>query len=251
MLDDWYRVIRLPLTFAQFQQLPRNSAYKYEYDHDHALLSPRARTCNALLTLSGNTESPTMASADLVTVRALQPADWLVLPDLFTASFGVMQPFASLDEHARRRCSEECLEQTRTGGDGPVIERACFVACRARAEIVGAILITLIPERAEGNWWNGRWDVEPPADAVALRLGRPHLTWVFVAPDTAGQGIGSALLAQSRAALADMGFADLASTFLVGNDVSMLWHWRNGFRLLAYPGSLRTIRDRNRTEAKD
>jgi hypothetical protein len=31
----------------------------------------------------------------------------------------------------------------------------------------------------------------------------------------------------------------LASTFLLGNESSMLWHWRNGFQLLQYPGSRR------------
>ena len=36
-----------------------------------------------------------------------------------------------------------------------------------------------------------------------------------------------------------MGYKELASTFLIGNDSSMLWHWRSGFRLLAYPGSWR------------
>jgi hypothetical protein len=36
-----------------------------------------------------------------------------------------------------------------------------------------------------------------------------------------------------------MGFVQLATTFLVGNDASMLWHWRNGFQLLQYPNSRR------------
>jgi hypothetical protein len=36
-----------------------------------------------------------------------------------------------------------------------------------------------------------------------------------------------------------MGFTHLASTFLLGNDSSMLWHWRNGFQLAGYPGSRR------------
>ena len=40
-------------------------------------------------------------------------------------------------------------------------------------------------------------------------------------------------------ALRELGFTSLLSTFLAGNDSSMLWHWRVGFRLLSYPGSPR------------
>jgi hypothetical protein len=33
----------------------------------------------------------------------------------------------------------------------------------------------------------------------------------------------------------------LSSTFLQGNDSSLLWHWRNGFELLENPGSRRRM----------
>jgi L-amino acid N-acyltransferase YncA len=55
----------------------------------------------------------------------------------------------------------------------------------------------------------------------------------------AGRGIGSALLAASVRVLKAEGYHHLWSTFVSGNDSSMLWHWRNGFRLLPYPGSRR------------
>ena len=44
------------------------------------------------------------------------------------------------------------------------------------------------------------------------------------------------------------GYKELASTFLLGNESSTLWHWRMGFRLLAYPGSMRLIREQARAE---
>ena len=37
--------------------------------------------------------------------------------------------------------------------------------------------------------------------------------------------------------------AELASTFLLGNESSTLWHWRAGFRCLPYPGSMRVVRE--------
>ncbi len=36
-----------------------------------------------------------------------------------------------------------------------------------------------------------------------------------------------------------MGLAHLLTTFMSGNESSMLWHWRSGFRLLAHPHSYR------------
>jgi hypothetical protein len=39
--------------------------------------------------------------------------------------------------------------------------------------------------------------------------------------------------------LQDHGFLRLFTTFTAGDDSSMLWHWRNGFRLLPYGGSRR------------
>jgi L-amino acid N-acyltransferase YncA len=65
------------------------------------------------------------------------------------------------------------------------------------------------------------------------------LTWIFVSPWMAGQGIGTALLAAAVKALRELGYEHLLSTFMLGNESSMLWHWRNGFQLLAFPGSMR------------
>jgi GNAT superfamily N-acetyltransferase len=129
----------------------------------------------------------------------------------------------------------------RTGSVGQVVEPACFVADDG-GRLVGAAFVTLLPPGDPGDWDSYFWQEPPPPDCVARRQGRPHLTWIFVAPLCAGQGVGTALLAAVVGALLRLGFTQLASTFLFGNDTSMLWHWRNGFRLLPYPGSLRHLR---------
>jgi hypothetical protein len=41
--------------------------------------------------------------------------------------------------------------------------------------------------------------------------------------------------------LRQLDYAELWSTFVVGNDSSMLWHWRSGFRLFPHPGSRRRL----------
>jgi hypothetical protein len=54
------------------------------------------------------------------------------------------------------------------------------------------------------------------------------------------------LLQSTTQALLSLGFTQLASTFLAGNDSSMLWHWRNGFQLLSHPGSMRQVLEKAR-----
>ena len=51
MLDRWFSVIKLPLSWRQFHRLPQNPAYKYEYIHKAAWLSPRPKFYSARLEL--------------------------------------------------------------------------------------------------------------------------------------------------------------------------------------------------------
>jgi GNAT superfamily N-acetyltransferase len=245
MLDRWYRSLRLKLTLDEFHRLPRNSAFKYEYIGGEAWLTPRPKTFNGLLDLNPVDASLThQIDGEEFRFRPLTAGDWDELPAVFAAAFQRVQPFISLDDNERLEASRECLEQTRSGGDGPLIDQASFVAEPSDGQIAGAILITLIPRVPEGEWWDAKWEMLPTNDHARRLLGRPHLTWIFVAPHYAGEGLGTALLHQSINALVVQGYTDLASTFLVGNDSSTLWHWRNGFRLLPYPGSARVLRQR-------
>jgi GNAT superfamily N-acetyltransferase len=140
-----------------------------------------------------------------------------------------------------------CLERTMKGSDGPWIEQASFLAfSETKDRPAGAIFVTLLPEGDPSDFDSYSWNGPPPANCITLRLGRPHLTWIFVGPLHAGQGVGTALLAAAVRELRAMGYTQLASTFLLGNDSSMLWHWRHGFQLQSYPGSMRRVHRRNR-----
>jgi GNAT superfamily N-acetyltransferase len=232
MCDDWMPTIRLALTPEQLQRLPRNAAYKYEFVHGEAVLGPRPRHYHALLDLC-----PVEAEAG-VAVRPVRPGDWEALVPAFLTAFRHVQPFGSLDEATLREAAGTCLRRTAGGGDGPWVEAASFVAVAPdKDRPAGAVLVTLLPAGDPADWDSYYWRTPPPEDAVARRLGRPHLTWIFV--DRPGQGTGTALLAAAVRALLGLGYTELASTFLLGNESSMLWHWRNGFRLLPYPGSWR------------
>src|SRR5437016_285565 len=133
MCDQWMPMIQLPLTYEQFRQLPRNPAYRYEYLNGQAYLSPRSRHYHALLDLhamasplageggGGNLEE----GVEIVRARA---EDFAVLGPLFAAAFRSIQPFGSLDDETRGEAARQALERTRTGGDGPWIAQASFVA---------------------------------------------------------------------------------------------------------------------------
>jgi hypothetical protein len=247
MLDDWFRSIELDISLEEFHRLPRHPAYKYEYLGDAAWLTPRPRYGRALLELA-SLEPPAGPGGGLAPphlgefpIHRLADGDWERLPELMAAAFGRVPPFSALDEATALAAARDCLGYTRQGGDGPLVAQACFVADGPRAwdNPAGAILITLVPGGDMTQWHGMRWQQPPPADAIQRRLGRPHLTWVFVSPWDAGHGLASELLRVSGGALRCLGFTELASTFLIGNDRSATWHWRNGFRLLQHPGSMR------------
>jgi GNAT superfamily N-acetyltransferase len=235
MCDEWMRGLQLVLTAEQFRELPRNSAFRYDYLDGTTYVSPRPRHYHALLDLAPVAADP----QEGVGLRPLRPDDWEALVPLFAEAFRPTQPFAGLDDATRREAADRCLTRTREGGDGPLVERASFVALDGDGATLGALLVTLLPEGDPCEWGSYQWFGEPPPDCVARRLGRPHLTWVFVHPARAGGGLGTFLLAAAVRELLTLGYRQLLSTFMIGNDASTLWHWRNGFRLLAYPGSRR------------
>jgi GNAT superfamily N-acetyltransferase len=234
MCDEWMPTLRLPLTPEQFRELPRNSAYRYDYVDGCAVLSPQGRYYHALLELRPGDESAP------VPVRPVEVADLPNLATLFAAAFAFQQPFGSLDDATRLQAARACLDRTRAGGDGPWVQPASFVAlAEDGVSPIGAIFITLLPKGDPCQRDSYYWIEQPPPDCLERRLGQAHLTWVFVSPLRSGQGVGTALLAAAGQQLLALGYTQLASTFLAGNDSSMLWHWRNGFQLLAHPGSRR------------
>jgi GNAT superfamily N-acetyltransferase len=245
MCDEWMPILRLPLTLAHYQQLPQHPAYKYEYSDGQLLLTPRAKFYHARLDLEAFRRRAMPLPEPEIRLR---PARADELPDLaepFAAAFRRQQPFASLDAAARHEAARACLQRTRSGGDGPLIEQASFVVQEEnQGGPVGAILVTLLPPGDPCDFDTYYWSAPPPPDCIARRLGQPHLTWVFVTPIVAGQGIGTALLAAAVRELLSLGFTELLTTFLLGNDSSMLWHWRNGFAVLPHPSSVRRLRQR-------
>lgn len=235
MCDEWMSGLTLSLTREEFDRLPRHPSFRYELIKGTVYITPRPRHHHALLSLRPWPAQPDCAAQ----VAPLAPEDWMALTAPFAAAFRATQPFAGLGAAQLREAAEDCLKRTADGGDGPCVAAASFVARTPGRDPLGALLVTLLPDRDLSSWAAYSWDQPPPEDCVERRLGRPHLTWLFVDPWHARRGLGTALLAASVNALVAMGYRELLSTFLLGNDASALWHWRNGFRLLGPPADFR------------
>ena len=243
MLDRWFSIIKLPMSGRRFHQLPRNPVYQYEFLDRAAWLTPRPRFYTARLALRSPVDGPPQqveVVRDQVRFRRLEDRDWPRLSRLFAGSFQRVQPFESLGDRRRLEAARDCLKHTRDGHDGPIIRPACHVAYFEKDHLpVGATLVTLVPPVDLDDPWTFHWKTPPPPDCIERRLGHAHLTWIFVDHRFAGYGIGSALLSHASESLLALGYTELISSFILGNDSSMLWHWRNGFELMPYSGSKR------------
>jgi hypothetical protein len=233
MIDDWFCPVELPIAFSEFVRLPRHPAYKYEYFGGRAVLTPRPYTRYAMVELdvlaSDSSPSSLPDSAvihplpDSAVIHPLRAGDWAQLLDLLVAAFRDAPPFGGLTDEARVKAARDCLDHTRAGGDGRLLDEACFIAGEGSERPAGAIVVTL----------------RTPPDTAADEAARPHLTWVMMSPWRFRQRVGSAMLRRAATALRRLGYRELASTFLGGNERSAMWHWRNGFRLQPDPWSRR------------
>jgi GNAT superfamily N-acetyltransferase len=220
------------MTESDFIRLPRHPGYHYEFDNGQASLVPQPRHYHAFLNL---TRMPTCSSFP---VRRAATSDVIRLAPVFAEAFHDTQPYAGLDQSSRLLAARQALARTISGGDGPWIEQASFVALEGE-EPIGGIWSTLV--------FPGDIDNADPCRALDIihgggashDPGRPHMTWVFVSPRVMNRGIGTTLLSWLSNALLDLGYQQLLTTFMTGNEASMLWHWRNGFSLLPRHGAAR------------
>ena len=239
MSDEWMPTLKMNLSRAEFDRLPRHPAFKYELIDGVTWISPWPRHAHAQLALSRfRPDNDDMATLPL---RHVCAADIDALAPIFCGAFGHLQPYGSLDEDTLTNAAETSLKRTFAGQDGVLVEPASFVAL-ADDQVAGAILITLLPGGDPSEWDSLHWHEAPPPDLWDKCQGQPHLTWIFVRRFEQGQGVGTQLLRQAVRVLKRHGYKALWTTFLIGNDQSALWHWRNGFELLPGRFSKRRLR---------
>lgn len=235
----FYRRIDFPLPWKTWEKLPRLPSYKNEYWDGRAHYTPRPRTCDAYLDLSTWPGPPrpqkAIAGRDRVTIRRLREGDWSEVADAFHGAFAAQPPLSSWNKYAARRAARCIIEWTRLGRDGPLVHDACFTAWTDAMKkddepdwLCGAAIITLVPAK---HLRGAPTEATVPHSEDPNRPLLPHLNWIFVNQWLHRHGIGTALLESVVAALRAKGLRCLASTCLQDNAASLMWHWRNGFRL--------------------
>ena len=131
MVDRWFFGDRAPISFEQFEKLPTNPAYKYEYferqgvAHAPAEGVPRPARAPAREGRSRSARPPRKSRSGSARWRPPTGMGWTCYS---RGRFDRIQPFASLSDPQRLEAARQCLRFTRDGGDGPLIEPACFVA---------------------------------------------------------------------------------------------------------------------------
>jgi GNAT superfamily N-acetyltransferase len=105
--------------------------------------------------------------------------------------------------------------------------------------LAGALLITLLVGEERSWYAELRAAVSPPPPDLADGREQAQISWIFVRPGAARRGVGSAMLAATVRALWGAGHRELASATHCGNESSLTWHRRNGFRLLPQSDSIR------------
>jgi len=238
------------MPFESYERLPRHPSYKLEYWDGQLRISPRWRSHSFFLELRPPEACPRVDDRDIASIRPLVAGDWEILPEVLAAAFRDAPPLGMLGQRRRVCAARDWLLSTRDGGEGPLVEPACVVAVDAEDDnkLLGALLVTLMIGR-ERSWYASlRAAVSPPAPDLAEGREQVQMSWIFVRPRASGQGVGTALLAAAARTLWTSGYRELASATHRGNDASMAWHWRNGFRLLPHSDSLRRIRSRDRDQ---
>ena len=128
MLDDWFRTVRLKITFEEFERLPRTLGYKNEYYDGQCVLTPRPRNCYAILNLAQFQTPPPISDREEIVIRPLKDSDWEPLGEWCGFAFHRVPPFDSLTDEEKKEAGRDCMEHTRNGGNGPMIAEASMVA---------------------------------------------------------------------------------------------------------------------------
>lgn len=240
MLNDLFSELRFPIDWETFQRLPRHPAYRYQYLNGQCEITGHPVYYHAELNLEQRCEALDSKSVSRFEIAPLADTAQGELSPLFCDAFSRTVPFRQMQHDERLRSTRLLLDRVFSGTDGPLVPEASFVVRNVSdAKLAGAILVTLVPDADLTDFTDPAWEETPPDNPIPNRWGRPHLTWIFVEQRSSRKGLATALLSASAGQLHRLGYSQLASTFLLGDHVSLLWHWKSAFRLLSHISSQR------------
>lgn len=269
MLIDWSRPLQFRCDWETFQQLPRQAAYRYEYQNGCCTITFRPVYYHARVAL----ERVVPQHFDFTTAFdhtrcfvSLADVPEQEIVAVFADALSRMVLFETLDAPTRLQAAQEFLTQALTDQSGlylPAASWCCFtedlsaedpqtsalqvpsaspgdeseVSASSQPELIGGVVVTLFPSADFIGFRSEDWLQTVPEDAFSRGWGQPHLTWIFVKPRHRRRYVAQHLLRTAAASLKAVGYETLMSTMLLGNEASLLWHWRMGFELLPHPAS--------------
>ena len=248
----FWRRLTVPMSFRDWERMPRLPSYKNEYWDDAAQYTARPKSAACYLPLDrwgGPPEAEpeerwadAAREPDPVLVRPLEDTDWPELARAFAGAFRDQPPISQWRGGAADRLARVLMNWSRDGKDGPLVRPACHVALIGRKWshepgdpldlVIGATLVNLTPTR---YLWGLPESLGEPDPNGGDRPVLPHLTWIFAGGLQRRQGLGTLLLDATARALRGLGHRNLASNVLLERADSTAFHWRNGFVLPPHP----------------
>ncbi len=231
-IEHYATPLKLPMTIDLFSRFPALAGYRAELKGGHVELTYRPRSSLVRLGIAPRGAREVAGVAfNRIDVRSGQSS----LAKLFALSFAHVPPLDTMAATTRRHAADAAMKHTATGGDGALVDEACFGAIDSSTHRpIAAVIVTEIALH-EDDW---------PGDETPPLL--PNLTWLFVSPEHQRGGIGSALLDRVVNALAARERPWLISHVAPHNVPSLMFHWRSAFELVpmrvsAYDGT-RTLK---------
>ena len=191
----------LPMSFEEWELLPYQPGWKYEYWDGRAHITPNHQTA---VTTAPVTPRPINAPC---TIRHVLPEDEASLLAVYMAAFADNQAFCDYTTERLLDAARRDLREGFTGHRAPLLPASrVAVATEATGEqLVGAALLSR--DREYG----------------------PVLDLLFIRPQWQRHGLATALVASAMNALHQAGEGTLTSCYQLANPTSQAWHRAFGF----------------------
>jgi GNAT superfamily N-acetyltransferase len=191
----------LPMRFEDWELLPYQPGWKYEYWGGCAHITPNHQTA---VTVVPVTPRPVTAS---YAIRPVRPDDDIALLAVYLAAFADNQAFCDYTDERMSDAARRDLRESFTGRRAPLLgaARVAVDAETVDTPLVGAALVSR--DRQYG----------------------PVLDLLFMHPAWHRRGLATALVATAMNALHQAGERTLTSVYQLANPNSQAWHRAFGF----------------------
>ena len=190
----------MPMTATEFERLPRDPGWKYEYVNGVARITPR----HVVVTMRAPV-MPRIVEVGGLTIRAMTEADRPGLVRAFHDGFRETVEYCDWSDAQIRQSGEDAI-RTFFGG--------------RRGAFHPASRLAVAPEQP---------DVVAGASLVVQKADLPFLDMLFIRPRWHRRGLATALVGASMNALHAQGEPDMGSAYDLANLPSRAWHEQFGF----------------------